>query len=309
MTPSILDTLAFAPAPLEAIDAAARSRPGVRLIETPTSYVRVRVVDPPGRADGADGTVVLLPDGPNTLEHYDALAGRLVDDGRRVALLEIPGFGFSWATDPHALTFDGTAAATAAALEQLDLGPVVLGGVCVQALVALRVAAASPHLVDGLVLVQCTDWDATVRWAGDALDARGALREPWAGQARWRLRRQRLAVETWYPAVAGPAAPVAAWQETATEVLAAPSTYALASMLQEWSGPEPDLRGVTCPAAVLWGEADPSHGLTGSDPRGLLRYVPDARFTALPRVGHFADLEAPEALITAVRDVHARAAG
>lgn len=302
MDPSVLDTLAFAPAPVEQIRSAAiASRPGIRLVDTPTSWLRVRVVEP---VVLRGATVVCFPDGPNTLEHYDELAGLLADAGHRVAVLEIPGFGFSWATSPEALTFQGTVDATVFALDQLALGPAILAGVCVQAHVALRAAVQRPDLAAGLLLAQCTGWKATTRWGGEVLDSRGALREPWAGQARWRLGRERLAVDGWYPLAAGPSAPLASWQSTAREVLRAPSTYALASLLQAWAGSTPELDGASCPATVLWGDSDRSHQQAGSDPRGLLAHLPNARFLALTGVGHFADVEAPQHVLAEIQRLH-----
>lgn len=307
MDPALLDTHLFAGASLAEINAwAGASRPGVRILHTPTAQVRVRVVEP--RAGRPRASVLVLPDGPNTIEHCDELLAVAVARGLRAVALEIPGFGFSYATDPVALPFAGCVDATAAALAQLEdeLGgaPLVLTGVCVQAYVALALAAWH-GLGDAVVLAQAPDWEGARHWGTAVLDPAGALREPWAGQAAWRLGREALSVDGWYPAAAPAGHDVGPWQVTAREVFAHHPTYALATLAQTWfaAGHTPALAPVTRPAAVVWGAADRTHVKAGSNPRGMLRHVPHARFIELPDAGHFPDVEQPTRFLDVIDGV------
>lgn len=117
---------------------------------------------------------------------------------------------------------------------------------------------------------------------------------PWTGQVGWRMTRESAA-ERWYRFAAGPAAPVARWQQTAREVLQAGGSYALASQSQAWwadgasgaSGPE----SVDMPATVLWGEADRSHRTAGTDPEQVLELLPQGQLVRVPAAGHFVDTE------------------
>lgn len=283
--PGWLDTIEFAGASQAEIERhALGSRPGLRWFEHPTSLVRIRV--PVGA--GAKPVVVFLPDGPASIESYDALIAALAD-AYDVVVIEIPGFGYSWPLTPEALTFDGCVAATAAAIASLDLPPVVIAGPCVQGLVALAVARRHPELVRSLLMLQTGDWAAEVAW-GPMLDPRGVLKAPFAGQLGFRLTREKAAVDWWARFAAGPDFDVAALQDQARTLVRNHCCYALASITQKWFGGDaPDLR-VDTPATVIWGLADRSHAAT--DRASILTCVPHARIVEVERAGHFADLEA-----------------
>ena len=94
---AILDTELYAPLPREVRQAwAEASRPGVRILQTPGSLVRVR-----DTGAGSNGpTVVLVSDAPHTVESYDDLFAELGPQVRLI-VLEPPGFGFSWAITPR----------------------------------------------------------------------------------------------------------------------------------------------------------------------------------------------------------------
>lgn len=286
MDPAVLDTELFAPVPRATWRAwAERSRPGVRVLETPGSLVRVR------DTGGSGPCAVLLTDAPHTVESYDETVAALPDV--RLVVLEPPGFGFSWATDPAALAFPGAVAAVIDALRQLEVTGAVLGGACVYGHLALAAAAAEPSLARALLLAQTPSWAAGARWGQAVLDPTGQLAVPWEGQAGWRLVREP-ASEWWYRYAAGPSAPVSRWQEQARSALQAGSSYALASQAQTWWGQDaPALEPVDLPAVLLWGEADRSHVKAGTDPEQLLELLPQGRVVRVPGAGHFVDTEDP----------------
>lgn len=283
--PGWLDTIGFAGASRAEIERhALGSRPGLRWFEHPTCLVRLRVTDDAG----AKPVAVFLPDGPASIESYDALIAGL-SDAYDIVVIEIPGFGYSWPLTPEALTFDGTVAATAAALASLGLPPVVLVGPCVQGLVALALAKRHPQLVAALIVAQTGDWAAQVAW-GPALDPKGALKVPFAGQVGFRLTREKGAVDWWAGFAAGPDFDVATLQAEARMLVRNHCAYALASLTQKWfGGVAPDL-AVTLPVTVIWGLADRSHA--GTERASILTCAPHARIVEVTRAGHFVDLEA-----------------
>lgn len=280
-----LDTLSFAGASRAEIAAhCLATRPGLAWFEHPTALIRIRR---PERWRGRP-VVVFLPDAPATIESYDAVIAGL-DDAYDVAVIEIPGFGFSWPLHPKALTFDGTVAATAAAIASLGVGPVILAGPCVQGLVALGVARAEPALVTALLVLQTGDWAAEVAW-GPALDPKGLLKGPFTGQIGFHLTRERAAVDWWAAFAAGPDFDLAALQAEARTAIRHHCCYALASITQKWFGAAaPDL-GVSQPVTAIWGLADRSHVAT--DRLSIRSHAPHARVVEVERAGHFADLEA-----------------
>lgn len=283
--PGWLDTLEFAGASRSEIERhALHSRPNLHWFEHPTSLVRMRVPDTIGHRPIA----VFLPDGPASIESYDAVIAAL-SDTYDVVIIEIPGFGYSWPLTPEALTFDGTVAATAAALASLNLPPVLLIGPCVQALVALGIARRHPELVAALIVAQSGDWAAEVAWA-PAIDPKGLLKAPFEGQLRFRLTRERAAVDWWAAFAAGPDFDVATLQSEARNLVRNHCCYALASITQKWfAGPAPDLT-VTQPVTAIWGLADKSHAAT--DRASILTHAAHAHIVEVERAGHFADLEA-----------------
>ena len=68
-------------------------------------------------------TLVITPDAPNAIEHYDTLTRRL---GRsaNVVCIEAPGSGFSFPRRDYDFSIERIAAALGSALEHLDLGAV-----------------------------------------------------------------------------------------------------------------------------------------------------------------------------------------
>jgi pimeloyl-ACP methyl ester carboxylesterase len=291
--PAVLETLAFAPFPVTDLPRLARvDLPGVRLVETASSYVRVR-------SAGHGRDAVVLSDGPNTVEHYDEVLDLLGRD-MRIHVVEIPGFGFSWAKDPGALTLEGTVAAVCDALADVIDGPAVVAGLCVQAHVALLLAARFPHLCEGLVLAQATGWRQTRDWVSQVIDPGGVLSEPWQGQIAWRATRERAAVDHWYRQASAPGYDVAPWQAIARDVMRSGATYSLPTLMQTWyEGPCP-FQTIDLPSVLLWGDADPTHVAAGSDPWALADHLVAPVRDTVRGGGHFLDLQSPDRLRAAI---------
>jgi pimeloyl-ACP methyl ester carboxylesterase len=294
-----LETAACAPRSLAAIEAEAlSSRTGLALIDTPNARIRVRSALIPGVV-----TVVLLPDGPNIIEHYDPVFERLA--GRLgVLALEIPGFGFSYASSPNALTFQGCLDECVAAIKGLNLGDLIVTGPCVQAYIAVGIAVALRKQTRGVVAMQATDVAGERRWLDQAIDPRQVLRKPGDGQKAWAdlAFREKMAVDTWYPAAAGPDFDVADWQKTARWAIRAGCSYALPTLCQTWLKDGETLPAFTGKSTVIFGEADRSHAACGSDPAGLKTILPNANIIILERAGHFPDLEDIDAFISAINE-------
>ncbi|HEY4241835.1 MAG TPA: alpha/beta hydrolase [Kofleriaceae bacterium] len=247
--------------------------------------VRVRI------AGSGPRTIVIVPDPPNTIEHYDALV-ELLAPHARVVLFEVPGFGLSF---PRTSTFGFSAAhfsdVLVEVIEALSLSHVTLVMSCIGGYVALATARARPELVARLVLAQTPAHRDMVAWAR-RFDRLGILGLPVVGQALMWLVKTR-ATRFWYenalPAGAN-AAPFAA-PALAAQALGGP--YALASGIQAMRALDlAIIAGVEQPVTIAWGHADRTHAST--DPRGLVEVVPHADFHSFTQSGHFPDLEDPE---------------
>lgn len=272
------------------------SRPGMKFVATPQAQLRARIQFVPGAP-----VVVLMPDPPNIIEHYDPHFTHWADKLTVVAL-EMPGFGFSWASHPDALTYDGAVQAMVYALRSLNLGPMVVTGPCTLAYVAIGIASAMPEATLGVIASQATDIPAERQWVYRAVDPQGWLREPMVGQMAWSQPevRERLAIDGWYRAAAGPITDTSAWRETARWAHNCGCSNALASQVQAWFCDDISVKvpTVDCPAVILFGQGDRTH--KHSDPNGLLRYLPSAEVHLLSQAGHFPDLEDQPAFLKAV---------
>lgn len=282
----VLDTLLFAPFRRDELEVRAlNGSSDIRLLETPDAFVRVRTA-------GSGPEVVLLSDAPNTVEHFDGVLETL-SQHRRIHVVEIPGFGFSWAKNPAALTVEGAVAAVAEVLPNIVQGAAVLGGTCVQAHVAMQVAATVPGLCRGLLLVQATDWDGTRSWAAQAVDPGGRLARQWQGQVLWREVGERAAADSWYRIASADGYDVTSWQKLARQVFTRGASNSLSTLVQTWYSSPCPFPTITNPAVLLWGDSDPTHLRAGSNPEGLTVHVPAAECQVVRGGGHFVDLESP----------------
>lgn len=262
--------------------AAVAGRPN-RFLDTPAGSVRVF------DSASAKPCVVLVPDGPNVIEHYEALIGLLARD-LRVVCLDMPGFGFSVPAPSYRHSLAEGASAVLATLDQLEVGTATLAFGCANGFYALRAARMAPERVSGLFLAQTPSLPAMQAWARDVIP--WPLRVPVVGQAvGWRSRRK--AAQRWYDAPLPTATDREPFREIAEQALSRGACFCLAGVVQglgrEKAGA---LAGVKAPCTMVWGERDRSHRRT--NPKALRDSVPHAEIIRFEDCGHFPDLEQPE---------------
>jgi pimeloyl-ACP methyl ester carboxylesterase len=265
---------------------AAGAGEGIVFVDLPDCLLRARVL---ARHPTRRPTLVIAPDAPNAIEHYDALTRRLGRDAN-VVVIELPGSGFSFPRRDYDFSIERIATALGAALEHLDLGPYVLVAPCGGAYASIRLATESPELVAGLAIVQAAGWEEEKRWIR-RIDPKRQMSRPVIGQAICGLSSRRLS-DTWYEAALGPAAPKDEFKTTSREVLDRGGCFCLASLVQANRDAEPRLRPVAQPALILWGAQDRTHART--ERRSSLELAPDARYVEFADSGHSPDLEEEE---------------
>lgn len=296
IAPCILDTLAFSGlGEAEMKRRALSSRSGLELYKHDLSFVRHRVT---GR-DPAKPSLIVLPDGPATIESYDGFIYELANEFN-IAVIEVPGFGFSYPISSSALEFEAMSQVLAIVIADLSLPRTILVGPCVQGLIAARIAEIVPASISGLIIAQTGDMMSSRNWTNKQIDPAGNLSRPFEGQVQFRFARERATVDWWTPHVAGPNLPIEQFQEQARQTLQSGCCYALASLVQNWGAmtPLPQL-SPNVPTAVIWGLADASH--TETDRRSILNIVPNASYLEQSRLGHFVDLEAPVLIAATAR--------
>jgi pimeloyl-ACP methyl ester carboxylesterase len=259
---------------------------GIVFIDLPDCLLRARVL---AGHRARRPTLVIAPDAPNAIEHYDALIRRL---GRsaNVICIEAPGSGFSFPKGDYDFRIGRIAAALGAALEHLDLAPYVLIAPCGGAYPSIRLANAQSELIAGLAIVQAAGWEEEKRWIR-RIDPKRRMSRPLVGQAICGLTSRRLS-DTWYAAALAPGTPKEEFKATSREVLGRGGCFCLASLIQANRDAEPDLRPVAQPALILWGARDRTHART--EKRTSLELAPDARYVEFADSGHSPDLAEEE---------------
>lgn len=254
-----------------------------RLVDTPSG--RVRLHD-----SGSDKPcVVLVPDGPNVIEHYAELIA-LLSEKFRVVVFDMPGFGFSFPRRAYRHSLDDGAKVVLGVLDALDIGAATLAFSCANGFYALRAAQLAPERITSLILSQTPSMAAMDAWAGRAIPR--PIRVPVLGQVLVWLLRRRVA-DRWY-AVALPRSRPAPWfAQTAQAAFDRGSCFCLAGVVQGLLGEGGGaLSGSQVPCTLVWGASDHSHRYTA--PESFLDLVPGARIVVLEGCGHFPDLEKPE---------------
>jgi len=289
LNPAVLDTLAFAGIDeTEMRKRGLASRPECDFFEHELSFVRRRII----KSDDKKPTLAIIPDGPATIESYDAFIDAL-KDRFTIIILELPGFGFSFPKSPAALRFEDSAQILCEALADCVEDNAILVGPCVQGLVAARMAEINPKVCSGLIICQTGDFAAEQKWSGGALDPKGLLKSPFVGQIGFRLHREESTIDWWSAFAAGPKLDIERFQTEARKMQQSGCCYALASQVQAWMDNDNDREmAPPVPTAIIWGLADKSH--VNTDRRSIFRYAPDASYQEIDDLGHFPDLEDPE---------------
>ena len=250
-----------------------------------TSAGVVRVFD----SGGDKPCVVLTPDGPNVIEHYQQLFALLTPQVR-VVCFDMPGFGFSAPSSGYDHSLDQGAAAIIELLDQLNVPQATLAMSCANGFYALRVAHLAPHRVTRLVLSQTPSMQAMHRWTDRVVP--GLLKLPVLGQVVSRLYRQKLAT-SWYRIALPKATDATPFQQASHQALRCGGCFSLAGVVQGLLRESVDATlGTHTPCTVLWGTQDRSHRVT--DPQAALRDVPEAEVIVFDDCGHFPDLENPQ---------------
>lgn len=264
---------------------AEESPPAHSLRTVPTPVGPVRVLD----TGAGEASVVLVPDGPNVIEHYERLI-QLLAPRLRVICFDMPGFGHSLPGPDYRHSLDDGASAVLGVMDALGLRRTTLAFSCANGFYALRAAQRSPDRVRQLVLSQTPSLGAMHAWVDRVIP--GPIRVPVVGQTLAWLFREKVALG-WYRSALPAATDREPWQATARHALASGGCFCLAGVVQGlMKESQASLTGVTAPVTVVWGEQDASHRQT--DPTSALTCLPQAEIIRFGECGHFPDLEQPE---------------
>ena len=261
------------------------TRPDISFLQTPAGPIRIR------DSGGQSPSVVFACDGPNVLEHYDAVF-ELLSPSYRLICLELPGFGFSWPNSSFDFSLQQYVNITAHAILKLCAWPATLMFPCAWSYVAFQLATEQPSLVDRLIVSQCPHWEEEMSWSR-YIDTNGLIGTPVIGQLFLAVAPQTLS-DRWYKNALPPGRPTNDFAEPARKVLSSGGIFCLASLTQAWAHVRNPSFKVTQPAVVMWGGADRTH--RRSNPNSVLEYLERGKIMVFSEAGHFPELEDPERL-------------
>jgi len=254
-----------------------------RIIHTPAGGVRVH------DSGTEKPCVVLVPDGPNVIEHCKLLID-LLSPRLRVVCFDMPGFGFSFPPSSYDHSLDRGAQAVLGVLDSLGIRKATLAFSCANGFYALRAAQLDPQRISNLVLSQTPSLTAMHAWTNRVVP--WPLRIPAVGQVlAWLFRRK--AAQGWYRIALPRTTSPQPFQEKALDALSGGACFCLAGVVQGLARETTDsLNGVTTPCTLIWGARDHSHKCT--EPKSLQELVPGAEIVRFEDCGHFPDIEQPE---------------
>lgn len=248
---------------------------------------------------GSGPVVLMLHDADGDHLTFAPQVETLASAGYRAVAWDMPGYGHSAPVEPY--TFKALAASCATLIDALQCGPVVLIGHGMGAMVALETALRQPRLVRRLVLCAggpVLDAQAEQDWVAPRQAALAGLNQPGASM-------EQLA-QALVPRFIGPGA-MPEGVQLAVHALGRvyPGAYRRAlQALPTFDRGADRLVRLGVPTLLVGGGADrctPPDAL-----EALAQLLPDGEHVSFPHVGHWPQLEAPEAFDAAVLDFLAR---
>ena len=253
------------------------------------------------RRSGDEPFVVMIPDPPNVIEHYDETVGALAAQGFGSLVIEHPGFGFSRRPPGGITSFEAGTDAIASVLDQLGTGPVTVAFGCVPAYIGNLLAQRRPDLVSSVVVMQAPNWEQELGWV-KRVDRNGLVTTPLLGQALVFATRKRLA-KRWYDVATSKSDIAPRFTEIARSAYKRGAVYGLATALQRMVHfPPPALSQVSIPSVAVWGLRDRSHRVTDRRTSAEL-IAQDARIVEWEDTGHFPELEQPKRFAELVKEL------
>lgn len=257
--------------------------PGTRIIETDSGPIRAR------DTGGSDPIVIMVPDGPNVIEHYDELI-RDLSPFARIICFDMPGFGFSYPKSGYDHSLQNGAKAIVSVMDALNIPRATLAFTCANGFYALTAATQFPGRVERLVLCQTPSISAMHRWTERVVPK--LIRAPVIGQTAMLVGKRKAALG-WYNIALPKETAREPYKQVAAHALETGSCFCLAGVVQglmkETVLQKMDAR---IPITLVWGSLDRSHKYTKAE--SLLDEMPHTHIQLFDDCGHFPDVEQPK---------------
>ncbi|MEO1041632.1 MAG: alpha/beta hydrolase [Pseudomonadota bacterium] len=258
-----------------------------RFVDVAGATIRVRDEGPKDAP-----TLLMLHGFTFSLESWNQVAAELVGD-YRIVRYDLLGHGLSGPDPQQRYAPTERAAFLGEVIQALELENPVLLGNSLGGLVSWRFAAENPDSVRALVLV-----------SPGAFPFNGVGNEPAAVPATvsfFMHHPNKATVQATFENVYGSAATASEERVETTLAMMRGNGQAYVESLEEFTLPDPeaDLKKLTAPTLIIWGEEDAL--IPPSDGPKMQSLIPSAKLLNYPSVGHVAQEEMPERLANDIR--------
>jgi pimeloyl-ACP methyl ester carboxylesterase len=248
-----------------------------------TKAGQLRVID----TGGSKPTLVLTPDGPCVIEHYDALIKKFSEQFR-VVCFDMPGIGFSFPSYGYRFGIAESADSIVELLDALSVPKAAFAFTCANGFFAMNLAKRYPQRVSHLVLTQTPSFDGMRKWADRNIPK--PLQIPYVGQVITAVKAEHLATHWFDLALPKDSEHKGGFVAQAQKAIHGGGCFCLASGVQGFLHSfEDDVRGVQCPTLAIHGDSDSSHKHT--DFHSISGAIPHAQVITFSGCGHFPNLE------------------
>jgi len=251
------------------------------ILDTDAGKIRLR------DTGGEKPALVLVPDGPCVIEHFDSLITELMPHFRAICF-EMPGIGFSYPEISYDFALVKSTEVIVSVLDALNIERAVLSFSCSNSYFAISVAKNFPERVSRLVLAQTPSiHEMRNQWVTRNIPK--TIQVPYIGQMINTIMAEKMA-SIWYDMALPKNSPHKEdFVNRSLTALRSGGCFCLASIeqgLRDVGGNE--LSGIEVPTTMVWGNKDWSHKNTNFE--SLLDHVPHCQIHEFDGCGHFPNL-------------------
>lgn len=260
----------------------------------PTSAGNIRFLD----TKAGKETLLIIPDGPNVIEHYYPSLGPL-RKSFRVVIFDLPGFGFSSNNGRYDYSYPATNQLILEILDYLRLEAVNVVFPCGHGFYGLAFTQAHPEKVKHLLLVQTPSQGEMQKWTDRTVP--GMLKVPYLGQMLMPFMEKKFA-HIWYKYALPKGIDRQPYQATALDCIKAGGRFCLCSLSQgllKTMGTDLSV-DPSIPMTMVHGNMDFTHKTTRFE--SIREYHPKVDIITFDRCGHFPDLEMPNLFLQLLKE-------
>ncbi len=264
----------------------------IRMIKL--SMGNIRILD---TKEGKE-TILIIPDGPNIIEHYFSLIKKL-EKSFRVIIFDLPGFGFSTHKGNYDYSFQKTNQLIIELLDIVQLPKVNLVFPCAGGFFGLAFTQAYPEKVNHLMLIQTPSLGEMKKWTKRIVP--NYLKKPYLSQVLMPFVENKFA-NSWYDYALPKGVDGTTYKSVALKAIKNGATFCLCSLTQGLTEEmDTDLSiDASIPMTLVYGTIDFTH--KGTNFESILQYHAKADVIAFEQCGHFPDLEKEDKFVQLLKE-------